>query len=58
MERFSSAATLARLLPGFHMERAILLTRSIPAVAFLGVSSLTLTNIAQESRFYLIIMII
>jgi hypothetical protein len=37
---------------------AILLTLSIPAVAFLGVSSLTLTNSAQESRFYLIMMII
>jgi hypothetical protein len=58
MERFSSAVTLARLLPGFHMERAILLTLSIPAVAFLGVSSLTLTNSGQESRFYLIMMII
>ena len=58
MERFSSAVTLARLLPGFHMERATLLTLSIPTVAFLGVSSLTLTNSAQESRFYLIMMII
>jgi hypothetical protein len=58
MERFSSAATLAQLLQGFHMKRAILLTLSIPAVAFLGVSSLTLTNSEQESRFYLIMMII
>jgi len=40
------------------MEPAILLTLSIPAVAFLGVSSLTLTNSEQESRFYLIMMII
>ena len=51
MERFSSAATLAQLLQGFHMKRAILLTLSIPTVAFLGVSSLTLTNSEQESRF-------
>jgi|HubBroStandDraft_4_1064222.scaffolds.fasta_scaffold242889_2 hypothetical protein len=58
MERFSSAATFCAAPQRFHMERAILLTLSIPAVAFLGVSSLTLTNSAQESRFYLIMMII
>jgi hypothetical protein len=58
MERFSSAVTLAQLLQGFHMERAILLSLSSPAVAFLAVSSLTLTNSEQEWRFYLITMII
>ena len=57
MERFSSAATFWVAPQGFHMERAILPALSIPAVAFPGVSSLTLTNSEQESRFYLIMMI-
>ena len=38
MERFSSAATLAQLLQGFHMERPMLLTPSVPAVALLRCS--------------------
>lgn len=51
MERFGSSATLAQLLRGFHMERAMLLTPSVPVLALLGVSTLTLTNSEQESRF-------
>jgi hypothetical protein len=58
MERFSSSATLAQLLQGFHMERAMLHKPSRPGVAHLSVPSLTLTNSEQESRFYLITMTI
>ena len=58
MERFSSASDVDAAPPGFHMERQCLLTPSVPARSSLGVSSLTLTNSEQESRFYLITMII
>jgi hypothetical protein len=51
MERTSAAAALAQLLQGFHMERAMLRPPSRPGMALFGVSTLTLTNSEQESRF-------
>jgi hypothetical protein len=51
MQRFTSPATLAELLQAFHMERAMLPKPPRPGVAHLSVSSLTLTNSEQESRF-------